>query len=58
MTMLHPGIEPERRGSFAALGSPPIIDYLLQLGVTSVELLPVQAFLNDRPLIQKGLTNY
>jgi isoamylase len=58
MTMRHPGIDASRRGTFAGLASPPMIDYLVQLGVTAVELLPVQAFANDRHLIRKDLTNY
>ncbi len=58
MTMRHPGIDPARRGTFAALASPAVIDYLLQLGVTAVELLPVHASVDDRHLVQNGLTNY
>jgi isoamylase len=58
MTMRHPGVDPARRGTFAALAAPPIIDYLLQLGVTAIELLPVQAFVDDRHLGQNGLINY
>jgi len=58
LATVHPGIDPARRGTFAALASPPVIDYLLQLGVTAVELLPVQAFVDDRHLVQNGLTNY
>jgi isoamylase len=46
------------RGSFAALAHPHAIDYLKGLGVTAVELLPVHAFLDDRMLIDKGLSNY
>ena len=58
MTMRHPGIDEARRGTFAGLASPPVIDYLLQLGVTAVELMPVQAFVDDRHLVQNGLVNY
>ena len=57
-TKLHPGIDPARRGTFAALAAPPIIDYLVELGVTAVELLPVQAWLDDRHVTQRGLANY
>jgi glycogen operon protein len=46
------------RGTFAALGDPAVIDHLRRLGVTTIELLPVQAFLQDRALIQRGLRNY
>jgi isoamylase len=58
MTHRHPGIDPARRGTFAALAAPPMIDYLLQLGVTALELMPVHAFVDDRHLAQSGLTNY
>ncbi len=56
LTMQHPGIE--KPGSYAALASDPILDHLTKLGVTTLELLPVHSFLNDRFLIDKGLTNY
>ena len=46
------------RGSFAGLGSRPIIDHLMKLGVTAIELLPVHAYVDDRPLLQNGLNNY
>jgi isoamylase len=58
MTMRHPGIDPARRGTFAGLTSPPMIDYLLLLGITAIELMPIQAFVDDRHLVQAGLTNY
>jgi glycogen operon protein len=58
MTMRHPGVDAERRGTFAGLVSPAVIDYLVSLGVTSVELLPVQAFIDDRWLVARGLRNY
>ncbi len=50
---------PERlRGTYAALGSPAAIDYLKKLGVTAVDLLPVQAHIDDKILVDRGLTNY
>jgi isoamylase len=58
MTMRHPGVDEARRGTFSGLTSPPVLDYLLQLGVTAVELLPVHAFVDDRHLVQRGLVNY
>ena len=57
-TMQHPDVPAHLRGTYAGLASPPIIDYLQQLGVTAVELLPVHHFINDKFLIDKGLTNY
>ncbi|HVM13691.1 MAG TPA: glycogen debranching protein GlgX [Egibacteraceae bacterium] len=58
LTMLHPDVEPELRGTYAGLASPPIIDYLTSLGVTAVELQPVHHFVHDHFLVQKGLRNY
>jgi isoamylase len=58
MTMLHPGIDPAQRGTLAALVAPPVIDDLHRLGITAVELMPVQAFIDDRHLVQQGLVNY
>jgi glycogen operon protein len=49
---------PQDRGTFAALGHPLSIDYLRSLGVTTVELLPVHAFVRDRMLVERKLTNY
>ncbi len=58
LTALRDDIAPERRGTFAALGEPQIIEHLLHLGITAVELLPVQAFVQDRILLRQGLRNY
>jgi isoamylase len=58
MTQLHPQIPLHERGSFAALGDPYIIEHLVKLGITAVELLPVHAFLQDRFLVAKKLRNY
>ncbi len=57
-TKQHPDIEPELRGSYAAMGHPAAIEHLHELGITAVELLPVHAFLTDKHLVDKGLTNY
>ena len=48
----------ELRGTYAALGSPAAIDYFKKLGVTALELLPVHAHIDDKVLIDRGLTNY
>jgi glycogen operon protein len=45
-------------GTYLAMASDPILDHLNKLGVTAVELLPVQAFLNEKFLLDRGLTNY
>jgi glycogen operon protein len=58
MTMRHPDVPPELRGTFRGLASPAIIDHLVKLGVTAVELLPVHTFVEESYLADKGLTNY
>jgi glycogen operon protein len=55
---LHPEVPPGLRGTYAALATAPVIDYLKRLGVTTIELMPVHAFLDDRHLIDRGLRNY
>ena len=57
-TAQHPDIPPELRGTYAGLMHPAAIDYLKQLGVTAVELMPVHYFVQDRNLIDRGLSNY
>jgi glycogen operon protein len=52
-TQRHPGIPPELRGTYAALAHPAAIDYLLALGVTAVELLPVHQFIHDSHLAER-----
>jgi isoamylase len=58
MTMRHPGVPEELRGTYLGMASDPIIDHLLSLGVTAVELMPVHQFVRDRNLVERGLTNY
>ena len=58
LTMTHPGIPDDVRGSYAAIGHPVIIEHLTSLGVTAVELLPVHQFVNDSHLVDRGLSNY
>jgi len=58
LTALHQGVEPGLRGSYLGLASDRVLDHLTRLGVTTIELLPVQAFVDDRFLIAKGLRNY
>ncbi|MGI9402121.1 MAG: glycogen debranching protein GlgX [Rhizobiaceae bacterium] len=56
MTALHETAEPQ--GKFLGLASDPILEHLTKLGITAIELLPSQAFLNDRFLVEKNLVNY
>ena len=58
LTMLHPGIEENLRGTYEALCSDAMIDHLLSLNVSAIELMPCHSFLDDEFLINKGLKNY
>ncbi len=57
-TMQHPEVPPPLRGTYAGLATAPVIDYLQRLGITTVELMPVHAYVDDRHLVQAGLRNY
>src|SRR6202167_4628907 len=57
-TKCFPGLEERLRGTYAGLGAEPVVKYIKELGVTSVELMPVHLFINDSQLLEKGLTNY
>jgi isoamylase len=57
-TICHPDVPPALRGTYGALATAPVIDYLTRLGVTAVELMPVHAFIDDRRLVERGLRNY
>src|SRR5262249_6453514 len=57
-TQRHPDLPPEQRGKYAGLGSPAAIEHLRGLGVTAVELLPVQQFVHSQRLIEMKLRNY
>jgi len=46
------------RGTYAGLATAPIVDHLVRLGITAIELMPVHAFVDDRHLLDKGLRNY
>jgi isoamylase len=57
-TACHPGVPPELRGTYAGLAHPAAVEYLVGLGVTAVELLPVHQFVHDAHLVEKDLRNY
>ena len=57
-TQRHPEIPEEIRGTYAGLAHPAAIKHLTDLGVTAVELIPVQQFVQDSHLVEKGLRNY
>ncbi|MGH9071643.1 MAG: glycogen debranching protein GlgX, partial [Acidimicrobiales bacterium] len=58
LTATHPGVDPELRGTYAGLASPAVVEHLVSLGVTAVELMPVHQFINDDRLVRAGLRNY
>jgi glycogen operon protein len=57
-TRLRDDIAEHLRGTYAGFASAPVIDYIRSLGVSSVELLPVHTFIDDKLLLEKGLRNY
>src|SRR5205807_1827456 len=57
-TKLWSNVPEELRGTYAGVGSAAAIEYLKELGVTAVELLPVHAYVDDKVLIDRGLRNY
>jgi isoamylase len=58
LTQMHPDIPENIRGTYSAIAHPAIIQYLKDLGITAIELMPVHHFVNDGFLREKGLTNY
>jgi len=58
MTKLLDLLPEHQRGTFSGLSHPVVIDHLRRIGVTAIELMPVHAFLQDRLLLEKGLSNY
>jgi glycogen operon protein len=57
-TQLNPDVPAEQRGTYAGLGAFAAVDYLKSLGVSAVELMPVHHHVNDRHLVERGLSNY
>ncbi|NSC24478.1 glycogen debranching protein GlgX [Streptomyces albus subsp. chlorinus] len=58
LTMRHPALPEELRGTYAALAHPAVIEHLTRLGVTALELMPVHQFVTDHRLAEAGLSNY
>ncbi len=58
LTMRHPDVAPAARGKFAGLEDPAILEHLTSLGISAIELLPVQSFFTEPRLTGLGLTNY
>ena len=57
-TQRHPGVPEHLRGKYLGLAQPAVLDYLRGLGITTVELMPVQSFVSEEFLVRKGLGNY
>jgi len=58
LTMLHPEVPEEIRGTYAGIAHPVTINHLRDLGITAIELMPVHQFVQDAPLVDRGLSNY
>ena len=58
MTLQHPAVPDELRGTYAGLAHPAVVEHLTSLGITAVELMPVHQFVHDHHLVQRGLRNY
>jgi isoamylase len=58
MTVRHPDVPPEIRGTYAGLAHPAIVQHLQRIGVTAVELMPVHHFVSEPALLRNGLVNY
>ncbi len=58
LSMRHPDVPPPLRGTYAALAHPSLIAHWRRLGVTTLELMPVQWWVDEETLVQRGLVNY
>ncbi|MBW3662866.1 MAG: glycogen debranching protein GlgX [Actinobacteria bacterium] len=58
LTARQPELPPDLRGTYGGIAHPAVIEHLIELGVTAVELLPVHAFVSEQHLVARGLTNY
>ncbi len=57
-TLHNNQVDPKQRGKYAGIASPPVLEHLKELGITAVELMPIHDFLNDKNLVDRGLSNY
>ena len=57
-TMRHPAIAAAERGTFDGMRHKEVLSYLKSLGITSLELMPVHAFIDEQPLVERGLHNF
>ncbi|HCA87646.1 MAG TPA: glycogen debranching enzyme GlgX, partial [Streptomyces sp.] len=57
-TAQHPEVPPHQRGTYLGLAHPAVLAHLTRIGVTAVELLPVNSIADEPPLLERGLANY
>lgn len=58
LTYLHPSVPEQDKGTFRGIACKEVIDHLLHIGITAIELLPIQHFVDETHLLDSGLTNY
>jgi isoamylase len=58
LTMQHPAVPEHQRGTYSGLAHPAVVQHLVDLGVTAIELLPVHRFLHEHHLVEQGLSDY
>ncbi|HZD68675.1 MAG TPA: glycogen debranching protein GlgX [Actinomycetes bacterium] len=58
LTRRHPDVPERERGTYAAIGSGPVVEHLQRLGVTTLELQPVHHFVSEHAVLRRGLSNY
>ncbi|MEY2634956.1 MAG: hypothetical protein RIS75_896, partial [Actinomycetota bacterium] len=58
MTQLHPAVPEHIRGTYAGLAHEAVIEHLLSIGVTAIELLPIHQIAHEEHLVKPGMTNY
>ncbi|ADV67454.1 glycogen debranching protein GlgX [Deinococcus maricopensis] len=58
LTMLHPDVPEDLRGTYAGVATEPVLTYLKDLGITAIEFMPVHQHVDDPFLLDKGLSNY
>ena len=58
LTARMPGVPANVRGKFLGMSSEPVLEHLVKLGITTVQVMPSQAFVDDHFLVQQGLRNY
>ncbi|TVR18785.1 MAG: glycogen debranching enzyme, partial [Nitriliruptor sp.] len=58
LTMQHPAVPEHQRGTYSGLAHPAVVEHLVDLGVTAIELLPVHRFIHEHHLVEQGLKDY